>query len=169
MLPSALPVLGPGSRRDLDDRAEVFELGHIHLGHERPCARQLPVHGMGARHEQLGHAVQLARLQRRFHGGGELRIDQAAVRFRHGVGGACLAAGLGDGNHFHRLILRMPAPALPVLDPASRIFVAGRAGLLVEQDIHVGHNRLAPRQLPLHGVGPRREQQRDAVQLTGLQ
>ncbi|TMC83309.1 MAG: hypothetical protein E6J06_08895 [Chloroflexi bacterium] len=166
---SALPVLAPTPGRELAGRAALLDGQHLYLAYRGLRRRRLPLHGLGPRRQQHRHPVQLAGLQRRLLRRPDLHPDQPALHLGQRLPGAGSATAFGHQRHLHRDLDRLPAPALPVLDPAAGRQLADRQGLLEQHHLHLGHHRPGPRQLPLHGLGPRRQQQRNAVQLAGLQ
>ena len=88
----------------------------------------------------------------------------------HRVGRARIAVGFGHTDNIYGKRERMPTPALSVLDPASRVVdLAGRPAVVDEQHLPLEHWRPSRRPVHVHGLGARREQRRDCMQLAGMQ
>ena len=167
---SALRVLGaPARLKCLASPAELLCQHHLHLEHERPRRRLIPLHGMGARCRQQRNHVQLPGLQRLIRACADLQVDDWCVYIGHGCSFSLVAPGQRHQHHLHRQLERLRQSSLPVLDPASRRELADRQGLFVGQYVHLEHDRPCAGQLHVHRLGARRGQHRHAVQLPRLQ
>ena len=101
---SAVPVLDPGSGRELDDRAGLLEQRQLRVEHD-PTRRRLSLLGVGSRRQQRGWL-------RRVRPWDSVHIDDNSMRFGQCLRGSRLTAAVGHHRYDHRRRLRMRQPAL---------------------------------------------------------